>query len=41
MITVNKVLAQRLREHANDLDTGGGDLEQYLNSHPANPSNLL
>jgi hypothetical protein len=40
LITVDKDLAQRLREQANDLDTGRGDLEQYLNSHPANPSNL-
>jgi len=41
MNTVNKDLAQRLREQANDLDTGRGDLEQYLNAHPANLSNLL
>ena len=41
MITVNKNLAQRPREQAHDLETGRGDLEQYLTSHPANPSNLL
>jgi hypothetical protein len=41
MITVDKNLAERLREQATDLNTSRDDLEQYLNSHPANPSNLL
>jgi hypothetical protein len=41
MITVNNDSAERLREQVSDLDTGRGELKQYLNIHPANPSNLL
>jgi hypothetical protein len=41
MITVDKDLAERLREQATDLNTSRDDLKQYLISHPADPSNLL
>jgi len=41
MITVDTHLAERLREQAKDLDTGRGELERYLKSHPADPSNTL
>jgi hypothetical protein len=41
MITVNKDLAERPRQQANDLNTSRGYLEQYLQSHPADQSNTL
>ena len=41
MITVNKDLAEILRSKAEDLNTGRGELEEYLESYPADPSNTL
>jgi hypothetical protein len=41
MITVDPDLVGRLRSKAKDLNTGKGELEEYLKSHPADPSNLL
>ena len=41
MLSVDTELAERLREQAKDLDTGRGEFERYLKSHPADPSNTL
>lgn len=41
MITVDKDLAERLREQARELDTGRGELERYLQSYPADQSNTV
>jgi hypothetical protein len=41
MITVDPDIVGRLSSKAKDLNTGKGELEEYLKSHPVNPSNLL
>jgi hypothetical protein len=41
MITVDPDLVGRLSSTAKDLNTGKGELEEYLKSHPVYPSNLL